>query len=92
MMTVSEKFDVPVLEGYTSLPVAGEQLNVSRQRIFQMALEEGKFPSVRAIPGTGERPAAYVVLTTEVDTMVEAQAAASAAKAAPPVPAAATAG
>jgi hypothetical protein len=58
--------DVPELEGKVSLPVAGEVLEVSRQRIFQMAREERKLPSLRKIRGTGARPAAYVVDTIEV--------------------------
>lgn len=60
------KNDIPVLEGWSSLPVAADALSVTRQRVFQMGAEESKLTSLRYIPGAGNRPAAYVVSESEV--------------------------
>jgi hypothetical protein len=59
-------FDIPPLEGYTSLPEAADLLDVKRQRTFQMGVEEGTFATIRFIAGAGERPAAYVVQNAEL--------------------------
>lgn len=84
------KEQIPVLLGWSSLPRAGVLLRVSRQRIFQMALEEWKFASIHMIPGSGVRPAAYVVQNIEVARMrrlqcEECRQAADAAGASPSV-------
>jgi hypothetical protein len=60
------KRDIPVLEGWLSLPKAARLLSVTRQRVFQMGAEEDKLTSLRLIPGAGDRPAAYVVGEAEV--------------------------
>jgi hypothetical protein len=60
------KGEIPPLEGYTSLPEAGGVLRVTRQRLYQMAVEELIFYTIRAIPGGGPRPAAYVVENVEL--------------------------
>jgi Helix-turn-helix domain len=60
---------VPELDGWLSVPVAAQELGVSRQRVFQM-IQEGRIKSVRQIPGVGERPAAYVVRKAEIDQLV----------------------
>jgi hypothetical protein len=62
----TRKFDIPPLEGYTSLPAARVTLRVTRQRIYQMGVDEGIFATIRSIPGAGDRPAAYVVQNAEV--------------------------
>lgn len=59
-------FDIPPLEGYTSLPKAAMDLDVKRQRTFQMGVEEGSFATIRSIAGAGDRPAAYVVQNAEL--------------------------
>jgi hypothetical protein len=59
-------FDIPPLEGYTSLPEAGQYLKVTRQRIYQMGVEDGAFLTIRAVAGAGPRPAAYVVQNAEM--------------------------
>lgn len=59
-------FDIPPLEGYTSLPDAAELLDVKRQRTYQMGVEEGVFATIRFIAGAGDRPAAYVVQNAEL--------------------------
>jgi hypothetical protein len=71
------KVVVKELPGLVSLPRAGTLLGVSRQRIFQMGLEEGVFDSIRFIAGAGERPAAYVISTDELDRFLRMQAAQS---------------
>ena len=75
MKAVRENVEVPVLEGKVSLPKAGLELHVSRQRMFQM-IAEGKLPSARRIPGAGKRPAAYVIDQVELDSLLAAQRAA----------------
>lgn len=62
----TRKFDITPLEGYTSLPAARVVLRVTRQRIFQMGVDEGVFTTIRSIPGAGSRPAAYVVWNAEL--------------------------
>lgn len=62
----TRKFDILPLEGYTSLPAARVVLRVTRQRIFQMGVDEGVFTTIRSIPGAGSRPAAYVVWNAEL--------------------------
>lgn len=59
-------FDIPPLEGYTSLPEAADLLDVKRQRTYQMGVEEGSFATIRSIAGAGDRPAAYVVQNAEL--------------------------
>jgi hypothetical protein len=59
-------FDIPPLEGYTSLPDAADLLDVKRQRTYQMGVEEGSFATIRFIAGSGDRPAAYVVQNAEL--------------------------
>jgi hypothetical protein len=59
-------FDIPPLEGYTSLPDAADLLDVKRQRTYQMGVEEGVFATIRFIAGAGDRPAAYVVQNAEL--------------------------
>lgn len=84
---VKPRDELEDLEGWISFPVAAERLGVSRQRFFQMA-EEKKLKTARKIPGTGERPAAYVVREAEINEMLqqqEAAAARAAAKSAEPV-------
>jgi hypothetical protein len=60
------KRDIPVLEGWKSLPTAARELSVTRQRLFQMGAEEDKLTSLRQVPGAGTRPAAYVVSEAEL--------------------------
>jgi len=62
----TRKFAIPPLEGYTSLPAARLTLKVTRQRIYQMAVDEGIFTTIRSLPGAGDRPAAYVVWNAEL--------------------------
>lgn len=82
--------NIPVLDGWTSLPVAAARLDVTRQRLFQMVDEE-KLTSVRQVLGAGSRPAAYVVGEAELCRLRRAQleAALTAATAAEPEEAAA---
>jgi hypothetical protein len=75
MKAARVKVEVPELEGQVSLPKAGLELGVSRQRMFQM-IDEGKLKTVRRIPGAGVRPAAYVISTAERDGLLAAQRAA----------------
>jgi Holliday junction resolvasome RuvABC DNA-binding subunit len=70
--------DVPVLPGWVSLPVAATRLEVTRQRLFQMADEE-KLTTIHQIPGAGKRPAAYVIAEDEVVRLEREQEAARAA-------------
>lgn len=72
MDSVKPRDTLEDLEGWIAFPVAAERLKVSRQRFFQMA-EEGKLKTARKIPGTGERPAAYVVREAEIDEMLRQQ-------------------
>lgn len=65
-MAKAEYEDIPELEGWLSLPEAGDLLHVTRQRVFQMGAEEGKLQTLRRIRGAGPRPAAYVVGTPEI--------------------------
>jgi hypothetical protein len=78
-----ERRPVPVLEGWTSLPAAAELLSVTRQRVYQMGVEENSLDSLRQVPGAGQRPAAYVVGDTELcrlrRTQLQAQLAAATA-------------
>jgi hypothetical protein len=60
------KREVPVLIGWVSLPVAAKRLNVKRQRLFQMGVEEGKLDSLHNILGAEERPALYVISEAEL--------------------------
>lgn len=69
---------VPVLRGWVSFPDAADRLHVSRQRIFQM-LDERKLASARRLPGSGDRPAAYVISEKEMERLLAEQAAAEAA-------------
>jgi hypothetical protein len=71
-----EKFPVPDLPGWESLPFAAARLRVKRQRLFQMGTEEHKLKSLHKLPGAGDRPAAYVVATAEIDALLEVQRAA----------------
>jgi hypothetical protein len=71
-----EKFPVPDLPGWESLPFAAKRLGVKRQRLFQMGAEEGKLQTLHKLDGAGDRPAAYVVKTTEIDALLEVQRAA----------------
>jgi hypothetical protein len=68
--------DVPELEGWVSLPAAGEDLSATRQRLFQMK-KEGKWKTIHKIRGAGGRPALYVVSTKEVAELVKTQRAAA---------------
>lgn len=79
---------IPELEGWKSLPAVGDLLKVSRQRIFQMGVNERKFTTIHLIlggvdPDTGEsrRPMGYVVRNEEVDEFLAVQKAAAAASA-----------
>jgi hypothetical protein len=75
--------EIPELPGWKSLPATGDDLHVSRQRIFQMGLKERKFQTLHQIPGgvgdDGEprRPMGYVVRVEEVDAFHALQQAAS---------------
>lgn len=60
------KKEIPVLIGWVSLPVAAKRLEVKRQRLFQMGVEEDKLSSLHQIPGERERPAAYVISEAEL--------------------------
>lgn len=79
------KVVIPVLPGWVSLPVAAAQLDVKRQRLFQM-IDEGKLTTVHRIPGAGSRPAAYVVRVEEVNRLLAEQKAAEARVTASEVP------
>jgi hypothetical protein len=70
---MTERRPVPVLAGWSSLPDAARKLRVTRQRLFQMGAEEDKLVSMRAIPGAGTRPSAYVVGDAEVCRLRRAQ-------------------
>jgi hypothetical protein len=72
---MKEEKQIPVLEGWVSLPVVGKRLKVTRQRIFQM-VDEGKLTTIHQLPGAGERPAAYVVRESEVKRLEAEQRAA----------------
>lgn len=65
-MAKTDYENIPELEGWLSLPEAGDLLRVTRQRVFQMGAEEGKLKTLRRIRGAGPRPAAYVVGTSEI--------------------------
>jgi hypothetical protein len=74
---------IPVLEGWLSLPAVGDLLGVTRQRIYQMGLNERKFATIRKIPGKAPddpgkraRPAVYVVKTEEAERFLAEQRAA----------------
>jgi predicted DNA-binding ArsR family transcriptional regulator len=68
---------IPALKGWVALPVLAEDLGVKRQRIFQM-LHEGKLESAVQIPGTGNRPVAYLVSAEEAARLKAEQDAARA--------------
>lgn len=58
---------IPVLAGWVSLPVAAKRLEVKRQRLFQMGVEEDKLDTLHQIPGgSRSRPAAYVISEAEL--------------------------
>jgi hypothetical protein len=83
--------DIPELPGWKSLPAIGDDLHVSRQRIFQMGLKERKFSTIHKIPGgldpvtrLPRRPMGYVVAESEVDEFLALQRAATAASDAAP--------
>jgi hypothetical protein len=89
VLDVPEVEDIPVLKGWISLPALGDKLDVTRQRVYQMALNERKFASIHQIPGAApdepgkrQRPAAYVVSTEEAERFLAAQRDAIAARAA----------
>lgn len=67
---------VPVLKGWHTFPVAADRLGVRRQRVFQM-LDERKLTSARKLPGSGDRPAAYVISDAELERLLAEQRAAS---------------
>ena len=56
---------VPVVRGWHSFPEVAAELGVRRQRVFQM-LDEGKLTSARRLPGSGDRPAAYMISSREL--------------------------
>ena len=87
VLEVPEVEDIPVLEGWYSLPALGNLLDVTRQRIYQMALNERKFLTIRRIdgaapdePGKRMRPMGYVVEAQEALQFLAAQKAAIAAR------------
>jgi hypothetical protein len=89
VMDIPEVEAVPVLEGWESLPALGDKLGVTRQRVYQMALNEHKFKTLHQIPGAAsdepgkrQRPAAYVVSTEEAEKFLAVQREAIAAHAA----------
>jgi hypothetical protein len=63
---------VPELRGWVSFPAAADRLGVARQRVFQM-LDERKLTSVRKLPGSGSRPAAYVISDREMERLLTEQ-------------------
>jgi hypothetical protein len=63
-----------VTEDYFSLPKIAQELDVKRQRPYQM-VQEGKFRRVFRLEGDGERPAAYLVAASEVRAMAAEPAA-----------------
>lgn len=72
--------EIPDLPGWMSLPAVGDALDVTRQRVYQMGLNERKFRTIHKIPGKApdepgqrNRPAVYVVRTTEVEEFQAAQ-------------------
>jgi hypothetical protein len=86
-MTIPDFPDIPELAGWVSLPAVGDMLHVSRQRIYQMGLNERKFASIHKIAGKGsevpgerKRPAIYVVSTKEAEEFLAAQRAAGIAR------------
>jgi hypothetical protein len=48
--------------------VAGQEIGVSRQWIFDMITAD-KIKTARQIPGSGDRPAAIVIRTAEVEEL-----------------------
>ena len=63
---------VPPLDGWVTLPKAADELGVSRQYMYQLA-ESHQLESLRQLPGSGDRPAAYVISWEERDAMLAAQ-------------------
>jgi hypothetical protein len=90
-MSENLTYDVPELDGWMSLPAAGDMLHVSRQRLFQM-VQERKWESIHRIrgkapedPADSGRPAIYVVRTEEVERYLAAQRTAAEGAAPEPV-------
>lgn len=77
-MTDTNRDWVPVLKGWNTFPRVADELGIARQRVFQM-LDERKLTSVRKLPGSGERPAAYVISDAELERLLAEQRAATAA-------------
>lgn len=72
---VEDRAALPPLAGWTAVPVAGQEVGVSRQWIFDM-ITAGKVKTARQIPGTGDRPAAIVIRTVEVEELTKLRQAA----------------
>ncbi len=73
-LRVADRRPIPPLQGWTAVPVAGLEIGVSRQWIFDM-ITAGKIKTARQIPGSGDRPAAIVIRTAEVDELTRLRAA-----------------
>lgn len=69
---------IPALEGWVSIPVAGQMLDRTRQRLFQMG-EEGKLKTIRQIQGSDPagRPVGYVIREAEIQDLIAAEQAAT---------------
>lgn len=65
---VETRKTIPDLTGWTSVPAAAQDIGVSRQWLFDL-ITAGKITSARRIPGTGDRPAAIVMRTAEVEQL-----------------------
>jgi hypothetical protein len=65
---VADRKALPPLVGWTAVPVAGQETEMSRQWIFDL-ITSGKIKTARQIPGTGDRPAAIVMRTAEVEEL-----------------------
>ncbi len=71
---VADRKPIPPLQGWTAVPVAGQEIGVSRQWIFDM-ITAGKIKTARQIPGSGDRQAAIVMRTAEVEELKALRAA-----------------
>lgn len=62
--------DIPVLEGWITIPEAASKLGISRQYAYKRAAD-GYFKSIHQI---GDENATYVVSTEEVATKIRSRA------------------
>lgn len=65
------EYEIPVLVGWSIIPVAAGKVGLSRQWLSDLA-NAGKLKSAKRVPGTGQRPAAILVRDAEVRQLKQA--------------------